>query len=90
MKATGITRKVDGLGRVVIPKELRRNLGIKENDSLEIYVDNDFIMLRKYDMGVNLRESVDRIAGVVLDFYNEDNRNDVLDAIKALKKVIKA
>jgi len=48
MKSTGIVRKVDELGRVVIPIELRRTLGIAEKDSLEIYVDDDRIVLKKY------------------------------------------
>jgi len=48
MKSTGIVRKVDELGRVVIPIELRRTLGIAEKDSLEIYVDDDKIILKKY------------------------------------------
>ncbi|WP_272447011.1 AbrB/MazE/SpoVT family DNA-binding domain-containing protein [Aquibacillus salsiterrae] len=48
MKSTGIVRKVDELGRVVIPIELRRTLGINEKDSLEIYVDDDRIVLKKY------------------------------------------
>ncbi len=49
MKSTGIVRKVDELGRVVIPIELRRTLGIGEKDSLEIYVDGDHIVLKKYE-----------------------------------------
>ncbi|KGA96460.1 transition state regulator Abh [Alkalihalobacillus alcalophilus ATCC 27647 = CGMCC 1.3604] len=48
MKSTGIVRKVDELGRVVIPIELRRTLDIAEKDALEIYVDNDRIILKKY------------------------------------------
>lgn len=49
MKSTGIVRKVDELGRVVIPMELRRTLGIAEKDVLEIYVDQDKVVLRKYE-----------------------------------------
>ncbi len=49
MKATGIVRRVDELGRVVIPIELRRIFGIEEKDGLEIYTDNDQIILRKYE-----------------------------------------
>lgn len=49
MKATGIVRRMDDLGRVVIPKEIRRNLGIRERDPLEIFVENGCICLRKYD-----------------------------------------
>ena len=48
MKSTGIVRKVDELGRVVIPIELRRTLGIQEKDSMEIYVDRESIILKKY------------------------------------------
>lgn len=49
MKSTGIVRKVDELGRVVIPIELRRTLGIDEKDALEIYVDHEKIILKKYE-----------------------------------------
>ncbi len=49
MKSTGIVRKVDELGRVVIPIELRRTLGIQEKDALEIYVDAEKIILKKYE-----------------------------------------
>lgn len=48
MKSTGIVRKVDELGRIVLPIELRRTLDIAEKDPLEIYVDQDSIILRKY------------------------------------------
>ena len=48
VKSTGIVRKVDELGRIVIPIELRRNLDIEEKDSLEIYVEDDHIILKKY------------------------------------------
>jgi len=47
VKATGIVRKVDDLGRVVLPIELRRSLGIEEKDPLEIFVEGDHIVLRK-------------------------------------------
>ena len=49
LKSTGIVRKVDELGRVVIPIELRRTLSIEEKDALEIYVDADKIILKKYE-----------------------------------------
>ena len=49
MKSTGIVRKVDELGRVVLPIELRRTLGIDEKDALEIYVDEEKIILKKYE-----------------------------------------
>lgn len=49
MKATGIIRKVDELGRIVLPVELRRTLEIGERDELEIFVDDDKIILQKFD-----------------------------------------
>ncbi len=49
MKSTGIVRKVDELGRIVIPKELRTTLNIAERDALGIYVDGDQIILKKYE-----------------------------------------
>ena len=49
MKSTGIVRKVDELGRIVLPIELRRTLGIEEKDALEIYVDDNMVMLKKYE-----------------------------------------
>lgn len=49
MKSTGIVRKVDELGRIVLPIELRRTLDINEKDSLEIYVDGNHIILKKYE-----------------------------------------
>ncbi|MEV2908605.1 AbrB/MazE/SpoVT family DNA-binding domain-containing protein [Paenibacillus larvae] len=54
LKSTGIVRKLDELGRVVIPKELRTTLGIGEKDALEIYVDGERIMLKKYNPGCYL------------------------------------
>ena len=49
MKATGVVRKVDELGRIVLPIELRRTFDIEERDALEIYVDGDQIILKKYE-----------------------------------------
>ena len=48
MKSTGVVRRIDELGRVVIPKEIRRTLRIKEGDPLEIFTDRDELMLKKY------------------------------------------
>ena len=48
MKATGVVRRIDDLGRIVIPKEIRKTLRVKDGESLEIYLDNDSIVLKKY------------------------------------------
>lgn len=54
MKATGIVRNVDDLGRIVVPKEIRRVMGIGERDPLEIFVDGERIVLQKYAPGCTL------------------------------------
>ena len=48
MKSTGVVRKIDQLGRVVFPIELRRTLNLNEGDPMEIFVDGDFVLLKKY------------------------------------------
>ena len=48
MKATGVVRRIDELGRVVVPKEIRRNLGIKAFEQLEIFIEDESIILKKY------------------------------------------
>ena len=49
MKTTGVIRRIDELGRVVIPIEIRTQFGISEKDSMEIYVDGSSIILKKYE-----------------------------------------
>ncbi|WP_029422055.1 AbrB/MazE/SpoVT family DNA-binding domain-containing protein [Alicyclobacillus macrosporangiidus] len=51
MKATGVVRQVDQLGRVVLPMELRRTMNIHEKDGLEIFTEGEHIILRKYEPG---------------------------------------
>ncbi len=50
MKATGIVRRLDDLGRLVIPKEIRKQYRLKEGDSIEFFIDNDRIVIQKFDL----------------------------------------
>ncbi len=61
MKSTGIVRTVDELGRIVLPKELRKTLGIKEKDSMEIFTDEGRIILSKYNPSCTFCSNVDNI-----------------------------
>ena len=61
MKATGIVRPIDDLGRVVLPMELRKVMDIKKKDSLEIYVDDDRIILQKHQPSCIFCKSLDDI-----------------------------
>lgn len=60
MKATGIVRRTDDLGRIVLPKELRDTLGIKNGDPLEVFVEGERIVLKKYAPGCVLCGNVER------------------------------
>ena len=80
MQATGIVRPVDPLGRVVIPVELRRTLNIKTDDSLEVFVDGDFIMLKKY-------EPACIFCGNAKDVENIHGKNVCRNCLDELKKL---
>mgnify|MGYP000493804407 FL=1 len=81
MKATGIVRRIDDLGRVVIPKEIRRTMRIREGDPLEIYTDKDGgVIFRKYslmgalaDFAGQLCETLNRTTGRVVVITDRDN-----------------
>ena len=62
MKATGIVRRIDDLGRVVIPKEIRRSLKIREGDPLEIFLEKDYVCFKRYSALNSLDDKVLRNA----------------------------
>lgn len=68
MKSTGVVRRIDELGRIVIPKEIRKNLRIKDGENLEIFIEDDRIILKKYSVVSNLgdfvREFTESIYGI--------------------------
>lgn len=79
MKSTGVVRKVDELGRIVFPIEMRRTLDIKDKDSLEIYVEGDLIILKKY-------EPVCTFCGEARDVKNYRGKNICGECLEELKK----
>ncbi|CAM4364046.1 transcriptional pleiotropic regulator of transition state genes [Paenibacillus sp. PastF-1] len=79
MKATGIVRKVDELGRIVIPIELRRTMGIDIKDPLEIFVDGEKIILRKYEPTCIFSGSAENL----INFRGKMVSKDVLDELIA-------
>ncbi len=80
MKSTGIVRKVDELGRIVIPIELRRTLDIEIKDALEIYVDRDQIILKKY-------EPACLFCGNARDVQNYKGKNICQDCLESIAKI---
>ena len=80
MKSTGIVRKVDELGRVVLPIELRRNLDINEKDALEIFVDDEKIILKKYEPADIFNGSMDSL----IDYKGKKvSKATVIELVKA-------
>lgn len=77
MKSTGIIRKVDDLGRIVLPIELRRVLDIAERDELEIFMENDRIILQKY-------EPTCIFCGSSRNLITHQNKNVCQDCINAM------
>ena len=96
MKATGVVRRIDDLGRVVIPKELRRSLRIQEGDPLEIFTDDEGgVIFRKYDYTESVEDSVQRLREAVLE--NQDLKNsraliekiaEMIDLLNTQKKAV--
>ena len=86
MKTTGIVRRVDDLGRVVIPIELRRTLGIGEKDSLEIFVEEDSIIFRKYRRNEDKAHQIAQLANVLEYTDNPHAKELIVDAINYIKK----
>ena len=73
MKATGVVRRIDDLGRIVIPKELRRTMRIKEGDSLEIFIDgNERVVLKKYSPVQNINDFVVEFVESIYSSYKKD------------------
>ena len=85
MKATGIVRRIDDLGRVVIPKEIRRSCNIREGDPLEIFLQDDGVVFKKYiptyrdDLMTTLQEAA--------DYY--DNSEEDRATAEQLRKIAK-
>lgn len=91
MRATGILRRIDDLGRVVIPKEIRRSLGIREGEALEIFTEKDVVIFKKYHVN-DLDEftaCVDKIAEGMQDSYHFDDYKEFCSLANKMKKIIK-
>ena len=89
MKATGIVRRVDDLGRIVIPKEIRRSLGIKEGDPIELYHDEvGGIVLKPYvfDVGRVLENAIDMVAKA-LEYDERYEAKEVIDKLEAAEEL---
>ena len=80
MKATGIIRRIDDLGRIVIPKEIRRTAHLKEGDAMEIFVEDDYICFKKYDVERDLKTDLQNLKINLYTYINFDD-NQKMDKV---------
>jgi stage V sporulation protein T len=89
MKATGIVRRIDDLGRVVIPKEIRRTCHIKEGDPLEIFLENGAVVFKKYSYGAALDfKQFEEYAIEMRGSMTEDQYNEFLLHLKKIETIV--
>lgn len=89
MKATGIVRRVDDLGRIIIPKEIRRTICIKEGDPIELYLDEEGgIVLKPYvlDVARVLENAIDMVARA-LEYDERYEAKEVIDKLEAAEEL---
>lgn len=81
MKATGVVRNVDSLGRITLPKEIRRVLRISEGDPVEFYVDGDGFFVRKYDAVGDMEQLLEK-------FENSIKAGDTMISPVQMRKLL--
>ncbi len=90
MKTTGISRRIDDVGRIVIPREIRKTLGIKAGDPIEIFTHDREIVLKKYD---GLGGAVERLYSEFSSVRNdldEETADQIYRHIEALRKAVQS
>lgn len=85
MKSTGIVRRIDDLGRIVIPKEIRRNLAIREGDPLEIFVEGEMVCYSKYEPACDV---ISRIKRIPDDIKSLDGEYDIRSIETNVRNII--
>lgn len=82
MKSTNIVRRIDDVGRIVIPKAIRAQMGIQENDEFEIFIDKDSITFKKLKQTNPVDDIMDAVAGKVN--LDEDNAEKIKNFLQNL------
>jgi len=90
MKSTGIVRRIDDLGRVVIPKEVRRTMRLKEGDPLELFMEGEYVCFRRYSTEPELKGAIEGLHAVIYGEASpiEDLPEEQAASIKALLHVL--
>ncbi|KAF5071798.1 hypothetical protein DSECCO2_208830 [anaerobic digester metagenome] len=89
MKATGITRKVDELGRIVLPMEIRRNKGINFGDPMEIFTTEDGIVLRRFEAVDDALSVAKRLKEILDNEKNPQYKKQIIDKVEGYIEAVK-
>ena len=92
MSSSGITRRIDELGRIVVPKEIRYNLGIRDGEPLEIFVQDKSIIIKKYSEVENIKDISNNICNIISEACNIDmiitDREKIIASSKSLNNLL--
>jgi len=91
MKATGIVRRIDDLGRVVIPREYRKVINVREGDPLELFLIEDGIIFKKYNPSETINDSIERLIDNIEDAYldiDTSKSKEVIGLLKAAMSIL--
>lgn len=89
MKATGIIRRVDDVGRVVIPKEIRKRIGIVDGEPMEIYLEDDAIVYKKYNANISVGDAINRLRDHIENEIDCICQDELLEKIVEMKNILK-
>lgn len=92
MNVTGVIRRIDDLGRVVVPRDMRKRFGLQEGTPLEVCATEEGILFKKYDPGITLMDIVKNLESALDDNYIElgvDKTREIRLCISDLKEILK-
>lgn len=90
MRTTGVIRRIDDLGRIVVTKEIRRKLNIREGDLLELYVGDDFVAFKKYNSAKSVKTSLAALKDAVMDEPTLECKTDLLRKLAEVSALLDA
>ena len=90
MRSTGVIRRIDDLGRIVVTKKFRRKLSIREGDPLELYIGDDFVAFKKYNPAKSVKTSLAALKDAVMDEPTLECKADLLRKLPEVSDLLDA
>lgn len=90
MRSTGVIRRIDDLGRIVVTKEFRRKLNIREGDPLELYIGDDFVAFKKYNPAKSVKLSLETLKDAVMDEPALESKPELLRKLSEFSALLEA